>query len=159
MKCKGCDGPMLPKGMRKQPDHYDHAQGCPMDHHAANIDDAVARACQEMTLLDVLTWIAVWENNRAVKQAREHDRWETCFKRDLGLVMEKFQPPPYVHIALDGLTLCGTRISDMAHADRWTHAEGGWLDKPGSRREKYVPDHDRCPRCNDNLAEAATNGS
>jgi len=27
--CKDCGQPMLPKGAKKQPDMYDHAQGCP----------------------------------------------------------------------------------------------------------------------------------
>ena len=29
--CPGCDQPMLPKGMKKKPMQYDHAQGCPLD--------------------------------------------------------------------------------------------------------------------------------
>ncbi len=155
MNCKECDQPMLPGGMRKRPNYYDHASGCPLDHSAANIDEAVARACRETTLLDALTWIAVWENNRAVKQAGENDRWETCFRANFRRVMEKFQPPPYVHIADGGLTLCGTRIPDMPHGDRWTSVEGGWTDRPGSRVEKDVPEYDRCPHCNEKLEEAA----
>ena len=27
--CPGCDQPMLPKGVKKRPNEYDHAQGCP----------------------------------------------------------------------------------------------------------------------------------
>jgi len=27
--CKYCGCPMKPKGVKKQPDEYDHAQGCP----------------------------------------------------------------------------------------------------------------------------------
>lgn len=28
-KCPGCDQPMKPKGVKKRPNEYDHAQGCP----------------------------------------------------------------------------------------------------------------------------------
>jgi hypothetical protein len=34
-----------------------------------NIDQAVARACEEPTLVKALSWIAVWEAERVVKQA------------------------------------------------------------------------------------------
>jgi hypothetical protein len=27
--CRFCGQPMKPKGIRKKPDEYDHAQGCP----------------------------------------------------------------------------------------------------------------------------------
>ncbi len=30
-KCKDCGQPMLPKGAVKNPNEYDHAQGCPSD--------------------------------------------------------------------------------------------------------------------------------
>ena len=30
-KCRGCGQPMLPKGRKKKPDEFDHAQGCPME--------------------------------------------------------------------------------------------------------------------------------
>jgi hypothetical protein len=29
--CKYCGQPMKPKGVRKRPDEYDHARGCPAD--------------------------------------------------------------------------------------------------------------------------------
>ena len=28
--CKECGQPMLPKGAKKRPNEYDHAQGCPL---------------------------------------------------------------------------------------------------------------------------------
>lgn len=30
-KCPECDQPMLPKGVQKRPNEYDHASGCPND--------------------------------------------------------------------------------------------------------------------------------
>lgn len=55
------------------------------------LQEAVTRACQEPCLVDALTWIAVWECERAISQAREFDRtgvrtgsndgaWDTCFR-------------------------------------------------------------------------------
>ena len=34
----------------------------------------VALACQEPTLIDALTFIAIWDCNRAVRQAIEHEK-------------------------------------------------------------------------------------
>jgi len=55
-----------------------------------NLESAVARACEEPTLLDALTWIAIWEAERAIQQALEQQRtgistaaagsWDTCFR-------------------------------------------------------------------------------
>lgn len=58
-----------------------------------NIDGAVERACQEKTLLEALVWIAVWENDRAVQQARENETWETCFKLCFQRVMDAYRKP------------------------------------------------------------------
>lgn len=66
-----------------------------------NIDQAVARACEEPTLLDALGWICVWESERAIQQAKEFFEtgirtgshgggWDTCFKFCLKLVMESY---------------------------------------------------------------------
>ena len=52
-----------------------------------NFEDAVKRACEEPNLLDALSWICVWENDRAVRQAAERYgtgaygvEWATCFR-------------------------------------------------------------------------------
>jgi len=59
--------------------------------------DAVTRACAEPTLLDALTWICIWESERAIHQARfnlgsGHDGagWDTCFKICIKKVMEEY---------------------------------------------------------------------
>lgn len=54
-----------------------------------NITEATKRACEEPTLLDALTWICVWESERAIKQAKENSQWETCFRICMESVMEK----------------------------------------------------------------------
>ena len=56
-----------------------------------NIDKAVSVACAEPTLLDALTWIAIWECERAIKQAKNNPTWETCFKRALDQVLKQYQ--------------------------------------------------------------------
>ena len=62
-----------------------------------NINEAVAIACKEPTLLDALSWICVWESERAIKQARLNQRdadgkgWDTCFRICLKMVMEKYK--------------------------------------------------------------------
>ena len=66
-----------------------------------NIDEAVARACKEPTLLDALSWICVWESERTVKQALKSLEigvksgsngagWDTCFRHCLQRVMESY---------------------------------------------------------------------
>lgn len=37
---------------------------------AMNLKEAVEKACQEPTLTEALTWIAVWETGRVVEQER-----------------------------------------------------------------------------------------
>ena len=67
-----------------------------------NITEAVKTACQEPTLLDALTWICVWESERAINQARFNlgsgsDRagwnagWDTCFRICIEHVMKNYQ--------------------------------------------------------------------
>jgi len=67
-----------------------------------NIKEAVAKAFEEPTLLDALTWIAVWESERVVQQARKFyltgERtgsggagWDTCFRSSFQLVMAAWE--------------------------------------------------------------------
>lgn len=64
-----------------------------------NIDEAVTRACEEPSLVKALSWIAVWENDRAVKQAFRWKEtgvstashgggWDTCFELCFERVMK-----------------------------------------------------------------------
>jgi hypothetical protein len=66
-----------------------------------NVDEAVRKACEQPSLVDALSWIAVWESERAIQQARRFfetgvsttgtDRgWDTCFKFCFQLVLEKY---------------------------------------------------------------------
>lgn len=68
-----------------------------MTGYTMNIDEAVSTACCEPTLLDALSWICVWESERAIRQARENRGsgadgagWDTCFRYCLNLVMESY---------------------------------------------------------------------
>ena len=46
-----------------------------------NVDKAVDKACKQKELIDALTEIAIWECDRAVKQAlRTQGLYETCFE-------------------------------------------------------------------------------
>lgn len=66
-----------------------------------NFQEAVKKACEEPTMLDALSWIAVWESERAIQQAHkflsgetERDTdgkgWDTCFKFLFQQVMEHY---------------------------------------------------------------------
>lgn len=65
-----------------------------------NINEAVEKACEQPTLLDALSYIAVWESERAIEQAKNFFKtgisttgdgkgWDTCFKVCFSLVFEK----------------------------------------------------------------------
>lgn len=60
-------------------------------HAATDLARAVGRAVQLPTLADALTYIAVWETERAVRQARENAEWDTCFKVCFQAVMKMWQ--------------------------------------------------------------------
>jgi hypothetical protein len=65
-----------------------------------NINTAVRKACEQPSLVDALSWIAVWESELAIQQARRffetgvptgsHGGWDTCFKLCFQLVLEKY---------------------------------------------------------------------
>jgi hypothetical protein len=84
------------------------------------LTEAVERACQEPTLLDALTWIAVWECERAIEQAyafkltgvstAANGGWDTCFRSCFSAVMEAWakkgkqdQDPKKLKMALEFL--------------------------------------------------------
>ena len=62
--------------------------------------EAVEKACQQPTLVDALSWIAIWETERVVRQAHlffttgertpDGAGWETCFKHLFSRVMERW---------------------------------------------------------------------
>lgn len=66
-----------------------------------NISQAVVRACEEPTLVEALSWIAVWESEHAIKQAllwketgvstaSHGGGWDTCFKYCFTLVFQEW---------------------------------------------------------------------
>lgn len=56
-----------------------------------NRQEAVKRACQEPSLSEALSWIAIWETDRAVRQAlATGGLYETCFKVCFDEVLETF---------------------------------------------------------------------
>ena len=59
----------------------------------STISEAVKKACEEPTLLDALSWICVWESERAIKQAlnSQGTKWDTCFKHILKQVMDQYK--------------------------------------------------------------------
>jgi len=55
-----------------------------------NIDEAVKESCKQKTLSEALSWIAIWETERVVQQAKKYFEtgistashgggWDTCF--------------------------------------------------------------------------------
>lgn len=77
-----------------------------------NITEALDRACQEPSLLDALTWMAVWENDRAVHQALRNKEsgerapegglWETCFRHSFQRLLEQRYRPKRKRVARKG---------------------------------------------------------
>lgn len=66
-----------------------------------NAQQAVDRACEEPTLLEALSWIAVWECERVIPVAHSFlnggkprgyngQGWDTCFKYLIKEVMEQY---------------------------------------------------------------------
>lgn len=56
-----------------------------------NFTEALARALEEPTLAKALSWIAVWETERVVVQARNNPQWETCFEYSFKQVIERYK--------------------------------------------------------------------
>lgn len=66
-----------------------------------NFQEAVDKACKEPTLLDALSWICVWENERVIPIAMDaklgkiprgpnSQGWNSCFKFLIKEVMEQY---------------------------------------------------------------------
>ncbi len=66
------------------------------------LTEAVTKACLLPTLLKALTYICVWESERAIKQAKKNERdadgrgWDTCFKVCLQQVMQQYPKGPSI---------------------------------------------------------------
>jgi hypothetical protein len=67
-----------------------------------NLSQATKAACKELTLLDALSFICVWESERVVKQAHKNltdntpangsgAMWETCFKTCIKSVIDNYE--------------------------------------------------------------------
>lgn len=62
-----------------------------------NVEEAVKIACKEPTLVKAFSWIAVWESERAIRQALEQKRdangkmWDTCFEHCFNLVLDSYK--------------------------------------------------------------------
>lgn len=66
-----------------------------------DIDEAVKRACKEPTLHEALVSIAIWENERAIKEALKYYEtgeitashgggWDTCFRVCFDMVLKRY---------------------------------------------------------------------
>ena len=66
-----------------------------------NLGEATKIACKEKTLIDALTFMAVWEADRAIQQALEYSKtgkatasdgkcYDTCFKVCFEAVMRQW---------------------------------------------------------------------
>jgi hypothetical protein len=66
-----------------------------------SLASAVERACKEPTLTKALSWIAVWETERAIKQAKRGEvtnpdtgaMWDTCFEYLFNEVQRAYRKP------------------------------------------------------------------
>lgn len=59
-----------------------------------NLQEAVAEAITRPTLLDALSWIAVWECDRAVRQACTSGGYDTCFRRSFDELLTAWNTKP-----------------------------------------------------------------
>ena len=68
---------------------------------SVNITEATKIACEEPTLIEALSWIAVWESERAIAQAKKFFEtgestasdgkgWGTCFRVCFQAVMKAY---------------------------------------------------------------------
>jgi hypothetical protein len=68
-----------------------------------NLEEAIKKACQEATLKKALSWIAIWETERVVRQAKKYFEtgvstashgggWDTCFEVLFGMVLDRYKP-------------------------------------------------------------------
>lgn len=119
--------------------HATTAHTCPpittlSGYRTDTIDQAVARACLEPTLLKALNWIAIWETERVVKQVLEWQRtgvrtgsnggaWDTCFEFCFEQVMNKWAGAGTVTEALSVREACRRRQAiGVADAQALEHA-------------------------------------
>lgn len=105
-----------------------------------NLTQAVARACQEPTFVEGLTFLAVWETERVVAQAKrdvanpDGSKWETCFghifkefvsewKGRNGPRLMRKERLDYIRTVVDGQTLVPDNLCLELLADRDALAE------------------------------------
>jgi len=57
-----------------------------------NFTEAAKRACEEPTLIDALSFICIWNSERAIKQALRNKgkHWETFFRICIKEVMDNY---------------------------------------------------------------------
>jgi hypothetical protein len=76
-----------------------------------NMHEAVEEACKQPTLVDALSWIAVWECERAIAQAKKFFEtgrrtgdgkcWDTCFKYCIQHVMVAYSNRERMYLEKD----------------------------------------------------------
>lgn len=133
----------------------------------SDIDQAADRACQESTLIRALSWIAVWESERVVKQARANPQWETCFRRCFEAVFKRWADVPAV--AGDARALVADWCNDhpalgqSLEIDRWdidlieritAHASQRYREAVADSVQQAR--HSGCSVCGDTIADAIT---
>lgn len=96
------------------------------------LKEAVDRAVQEPTLVEALTWAAIWENDRAVRQALRGERgpdgqlWDTCFKLVFQEVMDAWeikQRGIWANTDLATVTTPNPGVGPAIPTDPWTPSE------------------------------------
>lgn len=98
-----------------------------------NLVEATKRACQESTLLDALTFICIWESERAIRQARENPTWETCFKVSLKSVFDNYHTP--ADLQPEVVEKKCTRKDTKGGRP----SSGVWQDKPTASQMPLIP--------------------
>lgn len=85
-----------------------------------NIDKAIEVAKSQQSLVAALTYLAIWENDRAVKQARENPQWETCF----GSTFQRYFDAVEIEKSAEDSILDPTALKIQAHVESDMHMYG-----------------------------------
>lgn len=55
-----------------------------------SITEIVEQSCKQSTLAAALAYVAIWETERVVKQARQNPTWDTCFEYIFNCVIDQW---------------------------------------------------------------------
>lgn len=78
--CRQCDLEVLAQKEQKELEAHIERLKTELITGVPTLARIAERATLEPSLAKALSWIAVWETERAIRQARNNETWETCFE-------------------------------------------------------------------------------